>query len=258
MNSLLGVAQYEYKMSIRRWGFWVVFVLAAGMVLLDQFGINWMGGGSTLLTGGPSAQTSAGYALLMNYYVPIIGGIALADRLARDKSLNVGELLFTSNLSKRSYVFGKYLGSVTSVVSMVLVFLLIGDVALIARGWPLDLIPYTLLAFLAITVPAYLFVGAFAIACPAIMPVRIFQVLYTGYWVWGNFTSPDFIPSLSETILTPAGKYAGFGFFGATMGVNTEAYTTEAAIASVVVLIVVAMLPLFALTRYLNWQESQA
>jgi len=43
MSAFLGVARYEYRMSIRRWGMWIAFAIAALPyiipALIDQVGL---------------------------------------------------------------------------------------------------------------------------------------------------------------------------------------------------------------------------
>ena len=42
------------------------------------------------------------------------------------------------------------------------------------------------------------FVVAFALACPVVMPPAVFQILFVGYWFWGNYMSPDIVPTLKK------------------------------------------------------------
>jgi len=67
--------------------------------------------------------------------------------------------------------------------------------------------------FLVMGGTAFAFVVAFSIACPLFMPVRVYQVLFVGYWFWGNYLSPEVFPTISGTLVVPSGKYALYGFF---------------------------------------------
>jgi hypothetical protein len=40
---------------------------------------------------------------------------------------------------------------------------------------------------------------AFSLACPLVIPLRICQVLFTGYWFWGKLISPKVFPTISDT-----------------------------------------------------------
>ena len=64
------------------------------------------------------------------------------------------------------------------------------------------LAPFALAAFIALVVPAILFVGAFAIACTTILWTPLFQFLFVGYMLWTSLNVTD-IPTLSGTLLSP-------------------------------------------------------
>ncbi len=66
---------------------------------------------------------------------------------------------------------------------------------------------------------------------------RAYQLLFVGYWIWGNFLDYDFLPSLSKTVLTPVGWYAATGFFGSQVHRDTLAYTPLEAALSVAALL---------------------
>jgi ABC-2 type transport system permease protein len=100
--------------------------------------------------------------------------------------------------------------------------------AIPTQGMPVAFLGYTWLAFLSISVPAYAFITAFSLACPVLMPVRVYQVLFTGYWFWGNFLNPEAIPTLNGTLLTAGGSYAMEGFFGGSFGFS-DGYTAAQA-----------------------------
>lgn len=257
MSSVLGVIRYEYRMAIQRWGVWLAFALAGAAFLSSM-------GGDTLsaLAYGKNAVSYwavAGLAAwVMNTMPPVVGGIAMADRLARDRQLGVRELLRATGLSRWAYILGKYLGVVAATLTPVLLMTVIHAAGAVAAGASPKLLGASLLAFLGINVPAYLFVGAFALACPAVMPVRVFQVLYTGYWIWGNYISPQVMPTLSETLLAPSGRYVRGAFFAAPDMSMGEAHTVAEAILNLGLLAGLAGLALLALERYLAWQEERA
>ena len=115
-------------------------------------------------------------------------------------------------------------------------------------------------AFAAVVVPGLAFVGAFSIACPAVMPVPLYQFLFVGYWFWGNALAPDAgIPTLSETVLTPIGLFRAIGFFGpaAFYGPHSPEYNLGAAIASTVLMFGVAALPLLGLWGLERWRRGR-
>jgi ABC-2 type transport system permease protein len=116
-----------------------------------------------------------------------------------------------------------------------------------------------LIAFLSIAVPSFAFVVAFSLACPLIMPVRVYQILFTGYWFWGNFLSATVFPTVRDTLLNASGIYALQGFFRGTISQTDEAlYTPLEAWLNILVMILCAAIVLFTLDRYFAWQAKRA
>lgn len=155
------------------------------------------------------------FLLACNVFFPIVAGILSADRVRRDFRLGVRELQDSTPLSRPTYVLAKYLGALAS--SLLPLFLWVMGIAAFmavigrAHASMLYAVP---VAFLTITVPAFAFVVAFSLACPMIMPLSIYQILFTGYWFWANFIPPKLFPTLNGTLLTPSGMFVQQGFFG--------------------------------------------
>ncbi len=212
MKLFIGVFRYEYRMSIRRWGLWLAFGVLMALYLSTLLEIPSLSGKiptqSEIL---PFAGTSA---LMLNLFMPVVGGILAADRLVRDQKNGVDELLRSTPLSGWPYLAGKYFAALCSITTPVLLTSLLLGLRYILAGAPLMLLPAVLLSFLGITLPAYAFVIAFSLICPLIIPVRVYQILFTGYWFWGNMLSPNVMPTLNGTYLTPIGYYALYTLFG--------------------------------------------
>lgn len=255
MKTLWGVVRCEYSMSVRRWG----FLLAYG-VLFVFYGINYATVESGPFNISPE-QVKAGAASMtyaLNLLLPVVGGILAADRLVRDDHLRLRELLNSTPLTRPVYVLGKYLGVLFSLLTPVLVLLAgISLYAVFTQQMPPSFLGYTWLAFLAISVPAYAFITAFSLTCPLVMPVRVYQVLFTGYWFWGNFLNPKAIPTLNGTLLTAGGSYAMEGFFGVSFGFS-DGYTAAQAWLNLLVLAACIVVALSVLERLLARRAAQA
>lgn len=252
MNRLLGITYYEWRMGVRRWGMWLAFLLASLIYSLDPY--PYASGAEAGIT---AWQAAGSLALYSNMLLPLVGGIVMADRLARDSRLGVQELLRGTPLPRATYVLGKYLGAVLAALTPVLVIWIARLGAICITTGSSEIFLPGLAAFLAITVPAFLFVGAFSVACTAILPVRVYQVLFTGYWFWGNYLNPEFIPTLAGTLLTPSGTFAAAGFFRSGFLPGQYEHTTVEAVLNLLVLAACAALALFALERYLKWQAEK-
>lgn len=267
MNRFLKIVAYEYSMSIRRRGFW----LAYGLLFLFY--------GVSILMGADLSENlpTTNYGLLQyagqmiyftNMFMPVIGGIAIADRLVRDHSLGVAPLLESTPLPRWPYILGKYAAALLAVLSPVLLLSLALAGVSLAAGAPLSLLPFTLLAFLAIAVPGYAFVTAFSLACPLVMPLRVYQILFTGYWFWGNYLNPQFLPSLNGTLLTPGGKIvfdglfnrAPDGSFANSLGISggPDPSTPLEAWLNLLVLAGCVVVVLVCLERFLAWRSRRA
>lgn len=156
-------------------------------------------------------------------------------------------------------MLGKYAGALLAMLTPAFAVALAGTAILLAGGAPAGIVVALPLAFLAINLPAYMFVGAFPLACPAVLPVRVYQVLFTGYWIWGNYLDPRFLPTLSGTLLNASGRYPAGAFFDAYNVVGTRyngpTYTALEATMNLLLLAACAAAALLALERYLAWQE---
>ena len=198
----------------------------------------------------------ADWTYAMNAFFPIAVGVLLADRLPRDRRTKVNEL-FTSMPGALSVrLAGKYLGCTLATIIPVCVFYCVGIGCILYQNHNLLTIPLALLAFSAITLPGILFISAFSIACPLIMWVPLYQFLFVGYWFWGNLLNPKFgIPTLSQTILTPAGIYVATAFFGDPFGPRDA--TTLQGVESLVFLLGISVLVMYGLWSLMRWQQAQ-
>ena len=258
MYRFWGVFRYEYCMAIKRWGFWLACLLINIVIFVNIFSFDQS---DIQLLSDPLQiwQTAGRNAYWLNFFLPVVAGITIADRLVRDRQLKIAELFNSTPLSRSSYLTGKFLAALFSALTPVLVILLLEDICFLARGVPLTFVWTSLLAFLAINVPAFAFLTAFSLACPVILPVRVYQVLFTGYWFWGNFLNPDVFPTLHGTLLTASGQFALAGFFhGAS---ELQSYLVPQAridaLANIAVLGICIFLVMVLLNQFLAWQSRR-
>jgi hypothetical protein len=185
-----GVLRYEFLMQIRRIALWIALGLA--MVLILFAGKNTFNG------------LNIGFKFQL--IIPLVAGYFLSDRLYRDFRLGTSEILNSSVISKTGYLWGKYAGIVgaTSFITLLLLSgLNLGVVVLNLADSGENL--FTLIGpALIVTISAYLFVGAFCMCLPAILPLRLFQILFSAYWLWA-FQSR--FPSVANTPLSPTGQF---------------------------------------------------
>lgn len=260
MKAFAGVFRYEYSMSIRRWSLWLTFGILTFLFLSPLLMPPDLAG--QIPAENEVLLFAATNSFMFNLFMPVVGGILAADRLVRDQKLGVSELLNSTALNRGTYLVAKYLGTLFSITTPVLLCSLLLGASIVARGGPLSILPAMVLAFLCINLPAYVFVVAFSLACPLVMPVRVYQVLFTGYWFWGNYLSPEFFPTLNGTYLTPSGHFALHGLIGGFYGGGGPNYnlgvTQLDAVINLAVLAAFAALALFAADRWLSWRAARA
>ena len=219
MSQFLSVFRYEFSMSVRRKGLWIAY-----LILFGFFGFVFVREGFDVsYTGGSPWQEAGTMVHMYNVLMPLIGGILAADRMQRDYRLGVRELQTSAPLSHTVYILGKYTGVLLSLLLPMLLWVLGLSVLAVALGLigP-AMIGATIVAFAAIAVPSFAFVTAFSLACPLVMPLRVYQILFTGYWFWGNFLNAQVFPTVSGTLLNSSGKYALEGFFQGTTSQNLD------------------------------------
>ena len=258
MERFWGIVRAEFRMSIQRKGFWLVYVL-----LFVFYGID-----IALMPGEFGLPATSRYKDVVEYagfmvfffqlFCPLVTGIAAADRLVRDRKLGTMELLRSTPISRWTYILGKYVGVLAALTAPLLGFLLVADIYSIAAGVPWMVLPYSLLAFATMTFPAFAFVTMCALAFPMIMPLRVFQVLFTGYWFWGNFLSPTAFPTLNGTYLSANGLFALQGIFGASFGQSAPIYTLTDVALNLLVLAACIVIAAVVLERYLAAQARKA
>ena len=252
-----GAFRYEFMMQVRRRSLWISMLLVGLLQItlyvrsphLDVTVHDWFQP--------PINQITAQLALIVNTLLPAAFGCLIADRLPRDRRTRVEELLMTMPQALGSRLIGKYLGSVCATLIPVLLFFLLGTGFIFYRTGNITCIPLAVASFAIIILPGILFISAFSLACPAIMWVPLYQFCFVGYWFWGNFLSPvNGIPTLTETILTPMGRFMAYGIFG--LSKNTGIYATPLqGWASLSLLIGMAIFVLCVLWQVLRWQQAR-
>lgn len=213
MRETFAVFRYEYLMQIRRWGLWIGLLLTVGLfffLLLRS-------------TGSPKAippdYTTQPWKLAtllieeFNLFAPIAAGILVADRFTRDRALGMSELLNSSLSLRAPLVLGKYAGSVLAIMTPPFMLLLLSLAYLAAYFHQPAIFLTAPVVLLAVVVPSWLFVVAWSLIFPLVMPLRLYQVLFAGFWMWAVAVPPNRLPTINYSIFGVSGKYAHYAFF---------------------------------------------
>jgi ABC-type transport system involved in multi-copper enzyme maturation permease subunit len=261
VSQFFGITRHEFNMSIRRPGFWIAYALLGLFYFVSVFTPS--SDGSSDIIPPDQIWSEAGHIVFMfNIFMPLLAGILTADRMQRDFRTGIRELQSSAPLSTPVYILAKYLGVLASVLLPFFIISLTMGVSMVIKGLaPIQFLWPLLLAFLSVAVPAHAFVVAFSLACPLVMPLRIYQVLFTGYWFWGNLLNPKAFPTISDTLLNAVGQYplqAYFGMYTDSTHAVTGGYTPPEARLNLLVLMGCITVALFAIDRYLRWQAHHA
>jgi hypothetical protein len=153
-----------------------------------------------------AAMVFAGQLVML--LLPVGFGVLLADRLVRDERLNVRPVLDATQAGPDARLTGKYLGACLAGGLPVIGIYLLLAVGHVVRHGDVAALGHAAAMTVLVLTPALLFVGAFAMLCPLLMPAPLFRVLFVGYWFWANLVNPAIMPTLNDTLLRPVSGYA--------------------------------------------------
>ena len=254
IEAVSGSLMYEFRMQIRRRSVWLVFI-APGL-FFTQFHQPWNRPLSS-----PASAAIIYWTGIVQSFLAVAFGILVADRLRRDRQTKVEELLNTLPGGGSARLFGKYLGSTLATLIPMIAVYAAGVVYILVRWHTLSALPVAIAAFAAVALPGILLIAACSIAFPAIMWVPLYQILFVGYWFWGNLLPGVGIPTLSATILTPVGSATCTGLFNpngleGVCSPGIQGVTPLQGMESILLLLGLAFAVMLALSWYLRWQRS--
>jgi ABC-2 type transport system permease protein len=249
--------RYEFRMQIHRRELWIAMLLVTLVLIGIIARTPDIVEAIPKLSSFSLLQAVTIWTQIINVLFPIAIGILLADRLLRDRRIKVEEVLLTTPAPLGMRIFGKYLGTLFATLVPVLIGYAVGIAVILAEGHTLAVLWYAVLTFVAIILPGALFIAAFSITLPNFIWVPVYQLLFVGYWFWGNLLPANKgIPTLSQTILAPMGANQAAGFFGLSI-VGIQKASVLQGVASIVALVGSAILVLCALVAYLRWRQSR-
>jgi hypothetical protein len=256
--TILTAARYELRMQLRRKALWIAFGLVSAIALPLLGPTPWRLEPTT-----PLPEVVAQWSLALSLFHPVVFGCLLADRLARARRLHIEELAATTPSTPGTRLLATYLGATTATLLPVGAVWALGVGVTAVRWGDWSAVPLGLAAFVTVNLPGLLFIAAFSLVCPLALSLPLYQFLFIGYYMWGNWIGPSWgIPTISGTWLTPAGGYAASGLFDARLIHGGQA-TTSDALASIALLLAVAAAVLVVARWWLSrpltgWPTEQA
>jgi ABC-2 type transport system permease protein len=260
MRETFAVFRYEYVMQVRRWGLWIGLFLTIGLFL---FLLLRTAGNPKAVPPDYTTQPWKLATLLIeefNLFAPIAAGILAADRFTRDRVLGTSELVNSALLSKLPLVLGKYAGSLLAVFTPTCI-LLLGTLAYMAVYFQQPAIFLTApVVLLAVVVPSWLFVVAWSLVFPLVMPLRLYQVLFASFWMWAAAVPSNRLPTINWSIFSVTGQYAHFAFFINEQAQNQYLHppaTVGLAVVNLVLVVGLSVLALALIPPVLRRQEQR-
>jgi hypothetical protein len=258
----------EITMQWRRWGLWVAFACAAGLLLLLTIQA------ATYLLHLPlnsmyvqQHYTPEDLANLMVYDTGIYGSIffgfvvalLVVDRVGRDRGLGMCELQHAAPQGYAPYVLGKFLGNYVAVlVPTLLVYLLCALISLVL-GWPLILLLKLMHAFVLVFVPSSLAAVGLTLLLASFLPLRVVQVGFSLFWLYFNTGLGQY--GFGASIFNPSGLYVYPVFFPLTKPMLTVypnfQTSMQLALLNIVVLLLTAIVALLLTYGSLVFQRHR-
>ncbi len=257
MYETLGVARYEYLMQIRRYGLWISMVVFSG--IFYWFFITQIQRVPTDILS-DSWRFARNLTLPLNFLAPVAAGILVADRYPRDRQLGMGDTLRSALPGSWPLVIGRCTGSLLAALTPQLLLLLAVLVYTAAHLGKPELYWMAAAVLLAIIVPSWLFLVAWSLVFPLVLPLRLYQVLFGGFWMWAVAVPPGALPTINQSILDVSGTYASHAFFHEEAGqfIYHPPTTVGWAIFNMALIVGLSLLALALTPLVLRWQEQRA
>ncbi len=214
-----GIAAFEWRYATGRLGF---AASALGLALLGLvLSVNGPGSGDAVRNGPWAVTYSVGFLTLVSVFAATL---LSSPTLLRDVEHQAAEIVYSTSVTKRDYLLGRFAGSFLAVASS-LAFGLAGLAAGAvlfrrdpASAAPFDPVPY-LWSFAVLALPGTLFVAAFLFAVaaltrstPATYVAGVF--LYVLYWVVALVSGSPIVAGSAPQAAGAAGLAALFDPFG--------------------------------------------
>jgi hypothetical protein len=201
MTAFRAAFGYELRMQLRKVSVWVT---VGALALLTAFATDVI---DMVMANADARAAMVRAARMTMALLPVAFGCLVADRLVRDDRLGVRQLLDATPGRPGIRLVGKYLGACLATAIPVAACYLLLAAAYAIRHASAVALGDAVLMTVTVMLPALLFVGAFAMLCPLVMPAPLFRVLFVGYWFWTTLVYPTMLPTLNGTVVTPVNGY---------------------------------------------------
>lgn len=204
----------EIAMQWRRWGLWVTFACASGLLLLltvqSAVFLHHLPPTSLYVQQHYTAEDlnnlmTSSTVIYASMFFGLVAALLVVDRLGRDQRLGMTELQQATPQGHTCYVLGKFLGNYVAVLVPTLLAHLLCALTAILLGWSPVLFSKFLLAFLLVSVPGSLAAVGLTFLLASFLSVRVVQICFSLLWIELN-VGPGW-HGLVFTIFNPSGLF---------------------------------------------------
>lgn len=189
MRNVLTIARYEFKMQITNKVFWTILLITSVLSIWEQFP-------STENLNRLEHLTNHGYIAsrsltLTGIFLMFASVFIIANRIRIDMEQKTTDILFSTPITKGSYIWGKFLGNYFTSITMCTFF--IGSNAAIQAMFnpsPFEILPY-IKSLIFITMPTMIFVVGLSTAIPVLIDIRIFYASMSAYFMYCILVIPN-------------------------------------------------------------------
>lgn len=224
----------EIVMQWRRWGLWLAFAFATGLLILIFMGNR------AYLTQLPSSPmthqqhfslTDIANVLTLavsdscDLLFGVVAALLVADRMRRDRGLGMWELQRVAPQGYARYVLGKFIGNYVAVLVPTWLGYMLCALVLILLGLPTMLLQTFTLSFILVFIPVFTAIVGLTLCLSSVLPVRIVQIGFPLLWIYANLNPLSWL-TLNNTIFNPNGRYVYPIIFSTALPERTEIVTS--------------------------------
>jgi ABC-2 type transport system permease protein len=165
---------------------------------------------------GPSGKV-ADTAVMVNLLAGLGLSMAMADRFRWHHRSGLADLLAATPGSASARLAGTLAGSVAVALAPTAAALLVFGVATAVRAGSPGPVGTALASIVVILLPSGLMIAAFSALAGLVLPVTVARIGAAGAWAWATVLNTRVlpVPTVSYTMLSPAGGYPAVAWLGA-------------------------------------------
>lgn len=261
LGQLWGTIRSEIRMQWRRWGLWLAFAGALGLILLATFNqgpshLHYLQTKLHWTTAEVANDVTFTITYLIDFLFPPLAALMISDRLVRDSKLAIAEMQQATPQSSGVYILGKFIGNYIAMLVPTLLSLLIFGLIFVVSDFPPMILSDLLLVFALVFMPVYAALIGLTLLLSKLLPLRGIQIGIPLLWLY-SMTSPFGWYTLNNTIFNPNGIHI-FPVFFPFPYIKDIHVTVYSSLENIGALLGVAIVSLTLLSALLQYRRQQS